>query len=72
MKRKVLEEGNTGIRWRFTQKLEDLDFADDLALLSSTRRQLQLKNHRRTGGGVGGRTAAPPVTKIGAIFWEKY
>ena len=42
--RKTLEEGNTGIRWRFTKKSEDLDFADDLALLSSTRRQLQLKN----------------------------
>ena len=33
--RKMLREGNTGIRWRFTEKLEDVDFADDLALLSS-------------------------------------
>ena len=31
--RKMLSEGNTGIRWRFTEKLDDLDFADDLALL---------------------------------------
>ena len=38
--------GNTWIRWRFTERLDDLDFADDLALLSSTRRQLQLKNER--------------------------
>ena len=44
--RKTLREGNIGIRWRFTEKLDDLDFADDLALLSSTRRQLQLKNER--------------------------
>ena len=44
--RKTLREGNTGIRWRVTEKLEDLDFADDLALLSSIRRQLQLKNER--------------------------
>ena len=44
--RKTLSEGNTGIRWRFTEKLYDLDFADDLALLSSTRRQLPLKNER--------------------------
>ena len=42
--RKMLGEVNTGISWRFTEKLEDLNFADDLALLSSTRRQLQLKN----------------------------
>ena len=44
--RRTLSEGNTGIRWRFTEKLDDLDFADDLALLSSTRRQVQLKNER--------------------------
>ena len=44
--KKMLREGITGIRWRFTKKLENLDFADDLALLSSTRRQLQLKNER--------------------------
>ena len=44
--RKTLREGNTGIRWRFTEKLEDLDFADDLALLSSTGRQLLLKNEQ--------------------------
>ena len=44
--RKTLRGGNTGIRWRFNKKLDDLDFTDDLALLSSTRRQLQLKNER--------------------------
>ena len=41
-----LSERNIGIRWRFTERLDDLDFADHLALLSSTRRQLQLKNER--------------------------
>ena len=25
----------TGIRWNFTSKLEDLDFANDIALMSS-------------------------------------
>ena len=46
--RKTLSTENIGIRWRFTEKLDDLDFADDLALLSNTRRQLQLKNdHER-------------------------
>ena len=35
MKRSV-EREPTGIRWNFTTKLEDLDFADDLALLRKT------------------------------------
>jgi len=37
----TLQEGNTGIRWKFTTKLKDLDFADDIALLSSTRQHIQ-------------------------------
>ena len=32
---KTLSEGNTGISWRFTEKLDDLDYAEDLALLST-------------------------------------
>ena len=35
--RNTLQEGNTGIRWKFNTKIEDLDFADDIALLSLTR-----------------------------------
>ena len=50
---KTLREGNTGIRWRFTGKLEDLEFADDPGLLSSTRRQLQLKNERLSNASKG-------------------
>ncbi len=34
---------NMGIRWRFTTKLDDLDFADDIALLSSTHTHMQQK-----------------------------
>lgn len=34
---KALEVRNSGIRWRFTEKLKDLEFADDLTLLLSTR-----------------------------------
>ncbi|KAL9972125.1 hypothetical protein ACROYT_G018376 [Oculina patagonica] len=41
----VKEEG-TGLRWKFTSKLEDLDFADDVALISSTQRHMQLKTNR--------------------------
>ena len=35
--------GENGIRWRFTSKLDDLDFADDIALISSTKQQIQNK-----------------------------
>ena len=44
--RNTLQEGNTGIRWKFTTKLEDLDFADDIALLSSTRQHIQTKTDK--------------------------
>ena len=37
---------NTGIRWKFNTKLEDLDFADDIALLSSTRQHIQAKTDK--------------------------
>jgi len=38
--------GENGIRWKFTSKLDDLDFADDIALLSSTKHQMQCKLNR--------------------------
>ncbi len=41
--RKTTSEGNNGIRWNFMQQLDDLDFADDIALLSNTRNQMQRK-----------------------------
>ena len=44
--RNTLHEGNTGIRWKFTTKLEDLDFADDIVYLSSTRQHIQTKNDK--------------------------
>ena len=42
MRHTVKEEG-TG---KFISKLEDLDFADDVALISSTQRHVQLKTNR--------------------------
>ncbi|VDP49631.1 unnamed protein product [Schistosoma margrebowiei] len=36
-------EGNHGIQWTSRIQLDDLDFADDLALLSQTQRQMQEK-----------------------------
>ena len=46
--RNTLQEGNTGIRWKFNTKLEDLEFADDIALLSSTRQHIQTKTDKLT------------------------
>ena len=43
---RTIEKEPTGIRWNFTTKLEDLDFADDLALLSSKYRDIQLKTQK--------------------------
>ena len=40
-----MKEG-TGLRWKFTSKLEVLDFADDVALISSIQRHVQLKTNR--------------------------
>ena len=45
MRHTVKEEG-TGLRWKFTSKLEDLDFADDVALISSTQIHVQMKTNR--------------------------
>lgn len=35
--RRTLEGDNTGIRWKLWSRLNDLDFVDDIALLSSTK-----------------------------------
>ena len=46
--RKTAGKGENGIRWKFTTKLDDLDYADDIALISSTKEQLQQKTNRLT------------------------
>ena len=38
--------GENGIRWKFTSKLDELDFAYDIVLLSSTKQQIQDKTTR--------------------------
>ncbi|VDP53212.1 unnamed protein product [Schistosoma margrebowiei] len=38
-----LSEGKHGIQWTAQNQLDDLDFADDLALLSRTHEQMQIK-----------------------------
>ena len=44
--RSTLGNGNTGIRWTLNSFLEDLDFADDICLLSSNREHMQQKTTR--------------------------
>ena len=43
MRHTVKEEG-TGLRWKFTSKLEDLDFAYDVALISSKKKTRAVEN----------------------------
>jgi len=44
--RKTVRNGESGIRWKLTSNLDDLDVADDVALLSSTRQHVQDKTTR--------------------------
>ncbi|GFR71314.1 endonuclease-reverse transcriptase [Elysia marginata] len=44
--RQTTEDQNRGIRWNLFTNLEDLDFADDLALLSHTHHHIQEKTGR--------------------------
>ena len=41
--REAYGAGRTGIQWSFTRKLEDLDFADDLCLMSQKLQHMQEK-----------------------------
>ena len=41
--RRTTEGSNTGIQWTFTKHLEDLDFADDIGLLSHKQQHAQSK-----------------------------
>ena len=41
-----MQKGNTKIRWKFTAKLEDLDFADDIALFVITKWHVRTKTNK--------------------------
>jgi hypothetical protein len=41
--RKTIAKGKRGIYWNFSERLEDLDFADDLCLLSQSFRDMNQK-----------------------------
>lgn len=42
--KETINNRRTGIQWSLTEQLEDLDFADDLALLAHTYQQMQVKS----------------------------
>ena len=42
--RRTVGKGENRIRWNFTSKIYDLDFADDVALLSSNKQHIHNKN----------------------------
>ena len=44
--RNALQERNTGISWKFATKLQDLDFADDITLLSPTKQHIPTKTDK--------------------------
>ncbi len=41
-----MKNGRTGIQWTLTEQLEDLDFADDVCLISATHNQMQRKTEK--------------------------
>ncbi|KAK9738474.1 hypothetical protein QE152_g9845 [Popillia japonica] len=40
------EDKKTGITWNMFERLEDLEFADDICLITSTKKQIQVKSLR--------------------------
>ena len=44
----ITKDGNTCIRWTLTSILEDLDYADDIGLLSSRHKDMQEKMDKLT------------------------
>jgi hypothetical protein len=41
---KTTQDNNFGIRWKFTSKLDNLDYVNDIALLSSSKDHIQRKS----------------------------
>ena len=46
--KETVKAGKTGIQWTLTQCLEDLDFADDLCLISQKHQHIQTKTDKLT------------------------
>ena len=47
---KQVTNSRSGIQWSLTEQLEDLDFAEDLALLTHTHQQMQDQSHKLRSG----------------------
>ena len=46
--RETVKQGQNGIQWTFTKQLDDLDFADDICLISHSHKQMQTKSSKLT------------------------
>ena len=46
--RSTLRESNNRIRWKITKKPEDLDLANDITLISSSKQHIQAKTDKLT------------------------
>ena len=46
--RDTVKQGQNGIHWTFTKHLDDLDFAEDICLLSHSHKQMQKKSSKLT------------------------
>ena len=44
--KRTVGHGENSIRWKFTSKFDDLDFADNVMLISSTKQQIEGKTAR--------------------------
>ncbi|VDP59500.1 unnamed protein product [Schistosoma curassoni] len=58
-------EGKHGIQWTSRMQLDDLDFADDLALLSQTQQQMQEKTNSVAAASAAGGSGADVKARIG-------
>jgi hypothetical protein len=69
--RKIIAKGKRGIYWNFSERLEDLDFADDLCLLSGNFRDMKqiVKDLIKIAKGVGLKINSQKY-KIMRINWK--
>ncbi|VDO48595.1 unnamed protein product [Schistosoma margrebowiei] len=66
----VTSEGKHRIQWTAQNHLDDLDFADDLALLSDTHKQMQMKTTSVTETSASILNIHWPDTIRNSLLWE--
>ena len=65
--REVVKNEITGIQWTLTERLEDLDFADDVCLIFATHNQMQRKTEKLSvNASKLGMNISIPKTKVNA------